>query len=206
MPKTLPLSEVKARLPELVAGVEEREEEVVVTKNGRPAAILVNVQEYARLKETIDVLSDPALMNQIAESKAFYRTGNPCEKAPHCVTSLRPDVPPHVAEVIRSFRPDLKRSGKSAVRAIAADPECGEPLLRELDGLWKYRVRRFRSVCYRSEGAHYPPDGRRPARVHLRGIDVTTAAQTLRWLHKLFEAREVLPLIYIRWSLDPFQR
>ncbi len=75
MPKTLPLSEVKARLPELVAGVEEREEEVVVTKNGRPAAILVNVQEYARLKETIDVLSDPALMNQIAESKAFYRTG-----------------------------------------------------------------------------------------------------------------------------------
>ncbi len=62
------------------------------------------------------------------------------------MTSLRPDVPPHVAEVIRSFRPDLKRSGKSAVRAIAADPECGEPLLRELDGLWKYRVRRFRIV------------------------------------------------------------
>ncbi|HZN45210.1 MAG TPA: hypothetical protein VFB56_07765 [Nitrospiraceae bacterium] len=33
------------------------------------------MQEYARLKETIDVLSDPALMDQIAESKAFYRTG-----------------------------------------------------------------------------------------------------------------------------------
>lgn len=58
-----------------MAGVEEREEEVVFTKNGRPAAILVNVQEYARLKETIDVLSDPALMDQIAESKACYRTG-----------------------------------------------------------------------------------------------------------------------------------
>ena len=37
MAKTLPLSEVKTRLPELVAGVQEREEEVVVTKNGRPA-------------------------------------------------------------------------------------------------------------------------------------------------------------------------
>jgi antitoxin YefM len=73
--KTLPLSEVKTRLPELVAGVDEREKEIVVTKNGRPAAVLVNVHEYARLKETLDVLSDPSLMRQIAESRAFYRSG-----------------------------------------------------------------------------------------------------------------------------------
>jgi prevent-host-death family protein len=75
MAKTLSLSEVKTRLPELVAGVEDREEEVVVTKNGRPAAILINVREYARLKETLDVLSDPALMEQISRSRAFYRSG-----------------------------------------------------------------------------------------------------------------------------------
>ena len=75
MAKTLSLSEVKTRLPEQVAGVEDREEEVVVTKNGRPAAILINVREYARLKETLDVLSDPALMEQISRSRAFYRSG-----------------------------------------------------------------------------------------------------------------------------------
>ena len=75
MAKTLSLSEVKTRLPELIAGVQDREEEVVVTKNGRPAAILINVQEYARLKETLDVLSDPALMKQISQSRAFYRSG-----------------------------------------------------------------------------------------------------------------------------------
>ena len=75
MRKTLPLSEVKTRLPELIAGVEEREEEIVVTKNGRPAAILVNVQEYERLKETLDVLSDPSLMAQIQKSEKFYRKG-----------------------------------------------------------------------------------------------------------------------------------
>ncbi|MGQ0557743.1 MAG: type II toxin-antitoxin system Phd/YefM family antitoxin [Nitrospiraceae bacterium] len=74
MAKTLSLSEVKTRLPELVAGVQEREEEVIVTKNGRPAAILMNIDEYTRLKETLDVLSDPGLMNQIAESRAFYKT------------------------------------------------------------------------------------------------------------------------------------
>ena len=73
MSTTLPISEVKARLPELIAGVEEREEEIVVTKNGRPAAILMNVQEYERLKETVDILSDPDLVQQISRSRAFYR-------------------------------------------------------------------------------------------------------------------------------------
>jgi antitoxin YefM len=75
MAKTLPISEVKTRLPELVAGVEEREEEVVVTRKGRPAAVLVNYAEYERLKETLDVLSDRDLMGQISESRKFYRKG-----------------------------------------------------------------------------------------------------------------------------------
>jgi len=75
MAKTLPISEVKARLPELVRGVEEREEEVVVTRNGRPAAVLVNYAEFERLKETLDVLSDPHLMRQVQQSRAFYGSG-----------------------------------------------------------------------------------------------------------------------------------
>ena len=65
MPKVLPISEVKTRLPELVRGVEEREEEIVVTRKGRPAAVLVSHAEYQRLKETVDVLSDPDLTAQV---------------------------------------------------------------------------------------------------------------------------------------------
>ncbi len=75
MGKTLPISEVKARLPELVTRVDEREEEVVVTRNGKPAAVLVNYAEYERVKETIDILSDPDLMQQIRKSQAFYAAG-----------------------------------------------------------------------------------------------------------------------------------
>jgi prevent-host-death family protein len=75
MAKTLPISEVKARLPELVTSVQEREEEIVVTRNGRPAAVLVSYVEFERLKETLDVLSDPSLMRQIEESRAFYASG-----------------------------------------------------------------------------------------------------------------------------------
>ena len=75
MSQTLPISEVKARLPELVTGVEEREEEIVVTRKGKPAAVLVNFAEYERLKETLDVLSDPELMRQIQKSRKFYVEG-----------------------------------------------------------------------------------------------------------------------------------
>ncbi len=62
------------------------------------------------------------------------------------MTSFRVEIPPHVAAVIRTLHPDLKALVKSAIRAIAANPECGEPLKRELAGLHKYRVRRFRIV------------------------------------------------------------
>ena len=67
LPRTLPISEVKARLPELVTGVQEREEEIVVTRQGKPAAVLVNYGEYERLKETLEVLSDADLMKQIRQ-------------------------------------------------------------------------------------------------------------------------------------------
>jgi mRNA interferase RelE/StbE len=59
---------------------------------------------------------------------------------------LQPDIPPHVAEVIRHLPPDLKRSIKQALRIITQNPSAGDPLLRELKGLRKYSVKRFRII------------------------------------------------------------
>ena len=47
----------------------------MVTRNRKPAAVLVNYDEYERLKGTLDVLSDPVLMKQIGQSKRFYAKG-----------------------------------------------------------------------------------------------------------------------------------
>lgn len=58
----------------------------------------------------------------------------------------RHDIPPHVAKLIRHLPPDLKRSIKQALRFLSARPFSGEPLLRDLAGLWKYKVRRFRII------------------------------------------------------------
>jgi antitoxin YefM len=68
MSDTLPLSSVKAHLSELVDRVEDQHDRVVVTRNGKPAAILISPDDLESLEETLSILSDPALMAQIYES------------------------------------------------------------------------------------------------------------------------------------------
>ena len=63
--KTLSLSEAKMKLSNLVENVYSTDEEVVITKNGRPAAVLVSPDEYESWKETIAVKSDRDLMDEI---------------------------------------------------------------------------------------------------------------------------------------------
>jgi len=62
------------------------------------------------------------------------------------MAGYRPDIPPHVAEVIRHLPPELKRGIKAAIRALSNYPALGEPLQRELEGLLKYRVKRYRII------------------------------------------------------------
>ena len=55
-------------------------------------------------------------------------------------------IPPEVADVIRRLSPDLKRGVRAALRILSIDPTQGVPLARELEGKWRYRVRRYRIV------------------------------------------------------------
>jgi len=63
--KTLSLSEVKMKLSELIENVCSTDEEIIITKNGRPAAVLVSPEEFESLKETIEIKSNPDLMKEI---------------------------------------------------------------------------------------------------------------------------------------------
>jgi antitoxin YefM len=63
--KTLSLSEVKAKLSGLIEDVQRRDEEIVITRNGRPAAVLVSTDEYESWKETREIMADKAFMREI---------------------------------------------------------------------------------------------------------------------------------------------
>ncbi len=76
MSKTLTLSEAKAKLSELVATVEQTEEELVITRNGRPAAVLMSVEEFESWKETRAIQHNPALMREIKQGLAQLGKGH----------------------------------------------------------------------------------------------------------------------------------
>jgi antitoxin YefM len=63
--KTLSLSEAKMKLSELVEKVFSTDEEVMITKNGRPSAILVSPDEFESWKETIEIKGDFEFMDEI---------------------------------------------------------------------------------------------------------------------------------------------
>jgi antitoxin YefM len=75
MSETLPLSSVKAHLSELVDRVEDQHDRVVLTRNGKPAAVLISHDDLESLEETLSILSDPALMAQIHESEQALADG-----------------------------------------------------------------------------------------------------------------------------------
>jgi len=65
MTKTIPVREFRSNLAEVLSDVADRRDHVVVTRNGRPAAALVPVDEYQALEETAEILSDTATLDAI---------------------------------------------------------------------------------------------------------------------------------------------
>jgi len=65
--KVLPLSEVKAKLSELVDVVDRRDEPVTITRNGKPVAILVSKDEYDSWHETTQILRDRQFLSEIRD-------------------------------------------------------------------------------------------------------------------------------------------
>jgi prevent-host-death family protein len=72
--KTLSLSEAKMKLSELIENVHSTDEEIVITKNGRPSAVLVSPDEFDSWKETVDIKSDVDLMNEIRKGLLTLKT------------------------------------------------------------------------------------------------------------------------------------
>jgi len=63
--ETLSLSEAKMKLSELIEKVQSTDLEVVITKNGRPAAVLVSPDEFEGWRETIAIKADGDMMSEI---------------------------------------------------------------------------------------------------------------------------------------------
>lgn len=66
------LRAVRDHLSEVIDRVERQHERVVITRNGRDAAVLITPEDLAELEETLTVLSDPQALADIREADAAY--------------------------------------------------------------------------------------------------------------------------------------
>jgi antitoxin YefM len=66
----VPLVEAKNRLSEVVDRLQREHGRVVITRHGRPAAVMLSVDDLESLEETLDVLSSPGLLADIREAAA----------------------------------------------------------------------------------------------------------------------------------------
>lgn len=69
MTETVPFSDAKAHLSSLADRVEATHERILVTRNGRPAFVLVSPDDLESLEETLDILRDPELVESIERSR-----------------------------------------------------------------------------------------------------------------------------------------
>jgi prevent-host-death family protein len=74
--KTLSLSEAKMKLSALVESLKMTDEEIIITKNGSPAAVLVSPDEYESWQETLAIRSDMELTAEIQSGIAAFKKKN----------------------------------------------------------------------------------------------------------------------------------
>lgn len=71
----LSLADVKNRLSEVIDTLEREHGRVVVTKHGRPAAVMMNVDDLESLEETLEILSNPALLSAVRAGESDVAAG-----------------------------------------------------------------------------------------------------------------------------------
>lgn len=76
MSSTESLRTVREHFSEFVDRVEQHHDRIIVTRNGRPAAVILSLDDLAELEETIDVLRDVEALGDIREGDAAYRQGD----------------------------------------------------------------------------------------------------------------------------------
>ena len=73
--KTLPFTEVRKDLSKIIDEVASAHEHVVITKQGKPEAVLMSTDEFEGWQETLEILSDPAAMRALKQSERDIKAG-----------------------------------------------------------------------------------------------------------------------------------
>jgi prevent-host-death family protein len=75
MIRTIPLADAKKSLSAIIRNVDEKYDRFAITKNGIKRAIILSIEEFEGLMETLDILSSKEEKEAIARAKEQVRKG-----------------------------------------------------------------------------------------------------------------------------------
>lgn len=76
MIKNITLKNLRPKLPGIIADVDSKMDRFIITKRGKPVAMIISVDDYDSMLETLDILSNAGLMKKIKKAKAEVKKGN----------------------------------------------------------------------------------------------------------------------------------
>jgi len=71
----VPITQAKAKLLDMVRQLHDTNDTIAITKNGVPEAVMLSVQKFEGILETIDILADPEMMRQLQGSAKDVKAG-----------------------------------------------------------------------------------------------------------------------------------
>ncbi len=73
---TLPLATVRDRLSSLVDDVNRTHDTLTITRNGTPAAVVISIDEYESIMETLALVNDPLDQERLVEAERSVAAGD----------------------------------------------------------------------------------------------------------------------------------
>lgn len=75
MVSTVSLKELRPELPKVISRIDGKLDRYVVTRRGKPVVVMMSVEDYESLMETLDLLADPKAMASLRRGEADIRKG-----------------------------------------------------------------------------------------------------------------------------------
>ena len=75
MTHTITLKELRPDLPKVVEEIDKKWERYVITKHGKPSIVMLSIEDYESLMETLDILADPKAVKSLKHGEEDLRKG-----------------------------------------------------------------------------------------------------------------------------------
>lgn len=75
MTTTMSLKDLRPKLPSVIDRIDHKLDRYVITKRGAPVAVMMSVDDYESLLETVDILTDTGTMKRVRQGEQEIRSG-----------------------------------------------------------------------------------------------------------------------------------